>query len=397
MRLRRFVLCILGLLFVLLPGSFASAYLAPDWEVVGKPTETVPCEEAEGEFAAPSYILMEEETGMIAAGKEIDTLYQPVSLVKMMTALLIAEAVETGQLDLKEEVTASENACNMRGVELWLVPGEKMTVEDLLTAILIGSGNDASVALAEHHSGSEEAFVAVMNRRAKDLGMKNTNFTDASGYSPHSQTTVYDMALLSRELVRHEIIVSRASIWMYDLRGGETQLVNTNRLVRFFEGCIGLKTGVGEEGNAVSAVASKGEKKFIAVVMGTPKTDDSFEDAKTLLRYGFENFKVITPEIDLSLLHPVKVINGVCAETTPHLSETEMKVLIRAADESAVTVEVDLPSEVKAPVCRGQRLGVVRFMNGDRLLAERSIVAAENVDMMDFFHAFWIVLHRVLC
>lgn len=349
------------------------------------------------ETSAPSYVVMEQTTGGVAAEKDAHKLLPPASLAKMMTTLLVLEAAEAGTIGLGDLVTASENACNMGGVEIWLTPGEQMTVEDLLIAISIGSGNDAAVALAEYISGSEEAFVALMNRKAKQIGMDDTNFLDASGYHSQSQTSAYDMALLSCELLRHEKAAEYATIWMHDLRGGATQLVNTNRLVRFYDGCTGLKTGVSEQsGNCISASASKGEKAFVAVAMGIEKTEDSFEDAKALLNFGFDNFTVAVPEVEPSLIHPVKITGGVKNETLPEISGSTA-VLIPAGKSSELNIEAAVADEVEAPVRVGQQLGIVKISLGGEVLDERAVLAAEDVEAMTFWNAFLILLRRLLC
>lgn len=346
---------------------------------------------------APSFVVMEQTTGGIAAQKDAHRLVPPASLAKMMTALLVLEAIEAGTISLDDMVSASENACNTGGVEIWLVPGEEMSVQDLLIAILMGSGNDAAVALAEYISGSEEVFVAAMNRKAKQLGMDDTNFLDASGYNPQSQTCAYDMALLSRELLTHENTSEYATIWMYDLRGGDTQLVNTNRLVRFYDGCTGLKTGVSEEaGNCISASASKGEKAFIAVAMGVEKTEDSFEDAKALLNFAFDNFVVTTPELDSSLITPVKISGGVKNETLPKISGSTT-VLIPTGKSDALTVEASIEEMVEAPVRTGQQLGVIKISLNGTVLDEKAVLATEDIEEMNFWNAFIILLRKILC
>lgn len=346
---------------------------------------------------APSFVVMEQTTGGIADQKDAHKLIPPASLSKMMTALIVLEAVEAGTIKLDDMVTASENACAMGGVEIWLMPGEQMSVENLLISILIGSGNDAAVALAEHVSGSEEVFVAAMNRKAKQIGMDDTNFLDASGLNPQSQTSAYDMALLSCELLRHEKVSGYATIWMHDLRNGDTQLVNTNRLVRFYNGCTGLKTGVSEEsGNCISASATKGEKAFVAVAMGVEKTEDSFEDAKLLLNFGFDNFAVATPEVDPALIQAVKISGGVKGETMPEISGSTA-VLIPAGKSKDVTVEVTVAEEIEAPVRAGQQLGTVKISLDGKVLDERAVLAAEDVEAMNFWNAFLMLLRRILC
>lgn len=347
--------------------------------------------------SAPSFVVMEPTTGSVAAQKGAHETFAPTSLAKMMTVILVLEAADAGTINLDDMVTASENACSTGGVEIWLVPGEQMTVEELLIAVSIGSGNDAAVALAEHVAGSEEAFVGSMNRKAKQLGMNDTNFVDASGYSADAVTSAYDMAVLSCELLRHEKAAGYATIWMFDLRGGETELVNTNRLVRFYDGCLGLKTGVSEQaGNCISAAAARNDKQFVAVAMGVEHTEDSFEDARLLLDFAFDQFTVVTPEVDASLVQSVKITKGVKAETMPELSGG-MSVLIPAGMSGEVTVEPHIAEEIEAPVTAGQQLGVIKISLGENLLEERAVLATEDVEAMTFWNAFLMLLQRILC
>lgn len=348
-------------------------------------------------ITAPSYVIMEPTTGSVAAQKDAHKLFSPTSLAKIMTILLTLEAVESGKIKLEDMVTASQNACATGGVEIWLKPNEQMSVQDLLISISIGSGNDAAVALAEHVSGSEEVFVAQMNQKAKQLGMDDSNFLDASGYNNAAQTSAYDVALMSRELLKHEKASEYATIWMHDLRGGATQLVNTNRLARFYNGCTGLKAGVSKEsGNCISASATKGEKSFIAVAMGVTKTEDSFEDAKVLLNFAFDNFTVVSPDVDPALITPVKVSGGVKSETLPELSGGTA-ALIPAGKQKEIKLEASVTGEVTAPVKKGQQLGVVKIILDGKTIDERAVLATEDIEAMNFWNAFLILIRRVIC
>ncbi len=386
--------CFIMFVFSVLPVAVAKEEQP---ESVAEAQESTDYPQLTQSVTAPSYVVMELTTGDVALQKEAHQLFPPASLTKIMTALLVIEALESGTTSLDEMVTASENACSVGGVEIWLVPNEQMSVKDLLVAIMVGSGNDAAVALAEHIAGSEESFVAQMNRKAKQLGMNDTNFLDASGYNTNSQTSAYDVALMSRELLKHEQIKEYSTIWMYDLRGGETQLVNTNRLVRFYDGCTGLKTGVSETGrNCISASASKGDNSFVAVAMGIEQTEDSFEDAKTLLDYAFQNFVVITPEIDEEFMQPVKVNHGVYAQVETEIAGGE-KVLIPNGRQGEIVVEADILPEIEAPVSVGQSVGTIRVSLNGALLQERSVVAAQEVPEMDFWNAFYIFLRKIVC
>ena len=349
------------------------------------------------DVTAPSYVVMEPETGNIAAQKDEKKLFPPASLAKMMTVLLTLEKVEKGDISLSDKVTASENACSAGGVEIWLKPGEQMSLEDLLISTSMGSANDAAIALAEYVAGSEDAFVTMMNDKAKKLGMENTNFLDASGIDPSSQTCAYDMALLSRELIKHEKACEYATIWMHDLRNGETELVNTNRLVRFYDGCLGLKTGISEgSGNCISAVAAKGDKKYIAVLMGVQKTDDSFEDAKSLLNYAFSHFSVYSPKIDTSMIEPVKIIGGTVQYLIPAI-QGDYSVLIEAGREADVKTQIDQVKEINAPVSIGQRLGTISIKLDDKVIKEIPICTESAVPQMNYWNALLMMLQYLFC
>ena len=250
---------------------------------------------------APAAVLMEASTGQVLFEKGAHDRRACASITKVMTLLLTFEALEAGELSLDQELTASAHAASMGGSDIWLEEGERMTVDDLLKATVIMSANDAAVVLAEAVSGSEEAFVARMNERAGELGMEDTVFKNCNGLDEEGHlTSAYDVAVMSRALLTHEKIRDYTLTWMDSVRNGETQLVNTNKLIRSYQGITGLKTGTtGQAGSCISATAQREGMELIAVVLGAESTDLRFQDAKALLDYGFAGWKTVTPETAL--------------------------------------------------------------------------------------------------
>ena len=248
-------------------------------------------------ISAKSAILVERSTGRVLFEYEADKQMPPASITKIMTLLLVMEAIESGKLNFETEVTASEHACSMGGSQIWLEPGEVFTVHELLKAATIASANDACVALAEAVSGSEEAFVELMNQRAAELGMENTVFKNSTGLDAEGHvSTAKDIAKMSAALLSHEKIKEYSTVWMDSLRNGETELTNTNKLVRFYKGCTGLKTGSTDEaGCCLAASAERGGMELVSVTLGSPNTDERFAAGRKLLDYGFANFAVAKP------------------------------------------------------------------------------------------------------
>ena len=267
----------------------------------------VPVRADELTLDAPSALLMEKQTGTVLFAKDEHTPREPASVTKVMTLLLTMEAIDSGALSYDDTVTGSAHAASMGGSQIWLKEGEQMRVEDLIKAVCVVSGNDAAVALGEHLAGSEEAFVARMNERAKELGMNDTHFVNCTGLPADGHvTSAYDIALMSRELIwRHPDIRRFTTIWMDSLRGGASMLVNTNKLVRFYPGATGLKTGSTDSAKyCISATAEKDGMELIAVILGGSTSDKRFTDAKALLNYGFAAYSLVTvtPEAPLPAL-----------------------------------------------------------------------------------------------
>lgn len=342
-------------------------------------------------LGAKSAILMELSSGQVLMEKNADEQLSPASITKIMTILLVLEALEEGKIALEDRVTASYNASSKGGSQIWLKENEVMTVHELLKATVIASANDACTALGEYVAGDETAFVAMMNDRAKELGMNNTCFENCSGLDDdvtNHYSTARDVATMSRELMKHEKIKEYTTIWMDSLRNGETQLVNTNRLIRYYEGATGLKTGTtSKAGYCVSATAERDGMKLVAVVLGGENSAGRFEDAKTMLNWGFANYSVYTPEIDKSLIAPVRVLYGETESLTPTVVKPQ-PILIEKGKEAEITQRVDMCVDVEAPVEKGQTLGKVYFeLNGEKL-CECAILNENRIEKRSVLFVF---------
>ncbi len=344
---------------------------------------------------AKSCILMEVKTGKILYEDNADEVTAPASITKIMSLVLIMEALDDGRLTLDTVVTASEHACSMGGSQIWLEPNEQMTVDDLLKATVIASANDATVALAEAVSGSEETFVDEMNKKAKALGMNSTTFINCTGLDAEGHTTTaHDVALMSRELIGHELIKQYSTVWMETLRNGESELVNTNKLVRFYEGCTGLKTGTtSKAGYCLSATAKKNGMELVAVVMDGQTSGDRFEGAKKLLNYGFANYTFSSLEADLGENTSVAVKNGTEGTVVVRAGE-KLDLLLKRSENGKITQEIDLEPEIIAPVKAGQKVGTVSFWLDGKELGSVDIVTENEVPKLNFGIVF---LRLMLC
>lgn len=350
------------------------------------------------EIKAKAAVLMDASTGKVLLSHNENEKLYPASVTKIMPLLLIMEAIDSGKISLDDTVTVSATAASKGGSQIWLKEGEQMSVDELLRATAVYSANDACTALGEYIAGSDAAFVENMNQRAAQLGMENTHFENCTGLDDTSEnhlTTALDVAKMSKELLSHGLIVKYTTIWMDSLRNGETELVNTNKLVRFYEGTTGLKTGTtSKAGCCVSASAKRNETHLIAVVMGSENSSDRFETAKAMLNWGFANYSTVTPVIDKALIPDVGVINGVDKKITPQIPEVS-PVLIEKSREGEITRTVDLAVDVQAPVEKGQVLGTVKFTLGDELLGEYNLTAPEKTDKLTFSIVFVRILRAI--
>ena len=336
-------------------------------------------------ITAKSAILTERSTGTVLFEHDADKQMPPASITKVMTLLLVFEAMDAGKFTMETEIVASEHACSMGGSQIWLEPGEAFTVNELLKAAAISSANDACVALGEAVSGSEETFVELMNERAAELGMKNTVFKNCTGLDAEGHlSTARDIAIMSAELLRHPEIKNYSTVWMDSLRGGKTELTNTNRLVRFYKGCTGLKTGSTDgAGCCLSASAERDGMELISVTLGSPNTDERFAAGRKLLDYGFANWKLTTPELPELPELPVTggMVNAVSLE-----GEAPRGVLTSSGG-AEVGIKLILPENVPAPVEPGDVLGTAEVtLNGDTVQSLK-ITAKTEAPAITFFSA----------
>lgn len=337
------------------------------------------------DIKAKSVILLEPETGTVLYEDNADEGLPPASITKIMSLLLTMEALDRGDFTLETVLTASEHACSMGGSQIWLEPGESMTVDDLLKATTVASANDATVVFAEAVAGSEEGFVALMNERAEQLGMKNTHFVNSTGLDAEGHvSTARDVALMSAELIRHPLIKNYSTVWMDSLRDGKSELVNTNKLVRFYEGTTGLKTGTTSgAGYCLSATANRNGMELVAVVMGGETSNDRFNGAKKLLDYGFANFTLATLDAELSSDRSLSVKDGVQNKVSLTAPDT-LSLLMKKSGAKEVERRVVLPKSVKAPVKKGDKVGCVELSVGGESVGEIPILAAETVGKIGF-------------
>ena len=347
------------------------------------------------EVAGKSALLMDITTGTVLYEKNAHESLPPASVTKIMTLLLIMEAIDGGDLDWEDTVTASETAAAKGGSQVYLKVGETMSVRDMVKAIAVSSANDCACAMAELLAGSEGAFVEKMNRRAQELGMENTHFVNCTGLdddpsAKDHRTTAYDIALMSRELMlHHPDIQTYTTIWMDSVRGGSFGLSNTNKLIRFYQGATGLKTGyTSQAGHCLSATARRGQMHLVAVVLGADSSAERFSACRTMLDYGFANFSLLSPQVGENRV-PVrlgqeKTVRAVPGGDTNLLLEKGVKP----------QVKIELEESVPAPVSQGQALGTMTVYEGENILLQVPMVAEKSVLGLSFWDLFQMVLRR---
>jgi D-alanyl-D-alanine carboxypeptidase len=353
-----------------------------------------PAKAAEVEIPAPSAVLMDAATGTVLYEKDAHEALPPASVTKVMTLLLVMEALEDGTIGWDDTVTASEHAAGKGGSQVYLEPGEGMSMDEMLKSVVVSSANDCATALAEHVAGSEEAFVERMNARARELGMNDTHFVNCTGLdddpaAAEHRSSAWDIAIMSRELLKHDAIRKYTTIWMDTVRGGKFGLSNTNKLVRFYKGTTGLKTGyTSGAGHCLSASAERGGIEFVAAVMHCASSAERFSSAKALLDYGFANYALAAPAPEPA---PVKVRLGAADALIP-VPESDEPLLVSKAQRAVLRQETEVLPEVQAPVEAGQRLGELRIYAGDEQIAAIALVAAENVRRL----SIWEIALRLL-
>lgn len=346
------------------------------------------------DITAPSAILVDGNNFKILYEKNSHNQRSVASITKVMTVLLIMEDIESGKISLTDTVTSSAHAASMGGSDIWLEEGEQMSVDDMLKATLVASANDAAVALAEYSEGSEDAFVSRMNRRAKELGMKDTVFKNCNGLDEDGHvSSAYDVALMSAELIKHTKVFDYTSIWLDFLRDGKTQIVNTNKLLKSYKGITGLKTGTtGDAGSCISATAKRDGLSLIAVVLGSDSGTDRFKDASTLLDYGFNNFSVIMP--DKVYIEDLKVVKGMENKVPLTSNEPDSFVTAKGNNEKIET-QVEIPNDISAPVKKNQSVGKIIYKLKGKTIQEVTVRATKSVEECTFGNSFRYLLKQL--
>lgn len=350
---------------------------------------------SDSDITAPSAILVDSENFNILYEKNSHEQRSVASITKVMTVLLIMEDIESGKISLTDTVTASAHAASMGGSDIWLEEGEQMSLDDMLKATLVASANDAAVALAEYTEGSEDAFVKRMNTRAKELGMKDTVFKNCNGLDEEGHiSSAYDVALMSAELIKHTKVFDYTSIWLDFLRDGKTQIVNTNKLLKSYNGITGLKTGTTDDaGSCISATAKRDGLSLIAVVLGSDSGTDRFKDASILLDYGFNNYSVIIPKE--KRLPKVKVNKGMESEVEVYSKPPE-SVLVAKGSDSEIIVKLDLPKKIDAPVEKDKKIGEITYSINDKVVQKADIRCKNSVEECSFGNSFRYLLSQLI-
>lgn len=350
----------------------------------------------DSEVKAPSAIVMEAQTGKILYEKNSHEKRACASITKVMTLLLVMEAIDSGKIALTDMVSASAHAASMGGSDIWLKEGETMSVDDLLKATVIMSANDAAVVLAEYVAGTEDDFIQQMNQKATKLGMKDTTFKNCNGLDEDGHlTSAHDVAIMSAELMKHKKIFDYTKTRIDYVRGGKTQLVNSNKLINSYKGITGLKTGTtGKAGSCVSATAERNGVSLIAVVLGCSNTKDRFASAASLLDYGFANWSMASPQVPQ--LAPIPVISGMndMVETE---ADTDIHLLVPKGKEKDVKSEITMVENLEAPVEKGQIIGKITYKLDNETLKVCNIYAKKGVIKINFFQCIKILLKQLFC
>lgn len=348
-------------------------------------------------ITAPSAVLMETSSGKILFEKNPHEQRPCASITKVMTMLLVCEAIGNGKLSLDDTITASAHAASMGGSDIWLEEGETMSADDMIKATVVASANDAAVALAEHLCGSEEVFVEKMNEKASQLGMKDTVFKNCNGLDEDGHiTSAYDVAVMSRELMKHEMIFDYTSIWLDNLRDGKTQIVNTNKLLKTYNGITGLKTGTtNDAGCCMSASAKRGDMNLVAVVLGCNSGKERFSDAAALLDYGFANFSVTQLKAPEDLPKTIKVENGMQGNIGIGC-DVNASIVLDKNSSSKIVSKIDLPESIEAPVVSGQKLGTVTYSLDGNAVKSFEITALQDAEKISFASVFSVLLNSII-
>ena len=346
---------------------------------------------------AKSSILMCADTGDIIYEKNAYEHLSPASVTKIMSILLVLEAIDSGKISLEDEVPAGENSVKMGGSQIWLELGEKMTVNELFKAVVVASANDACTALGEYIAGSSQAFVKLMNEKAQSLGLENTCFENCTGLDDtikNHYSCAYDLAVIAREVLKHDLIYNYSTIWLDYLRNGKTELNNTNKLVNKYDGITGLKTGTtSKAGFCVCATAEREDMNLIAVVLGADTSEHRFQTASNLLDFGFAEYAVVAPQIDEAQITPVKIKNGKVKSVVPIYNQTD-KLLVKKGDINIIyTYEIE--DSVSAPVENGAELGEISIKNGDDVIKAITLVSPKAIEKISFNYILIEMLRNI--
>ena len=348
-------------------------------------------------LSCPSAILMEQKSGKVLYEKDIHSKRPMASVTKIMTMLLAMEAIDSGKIGYDDMITGSAHAKSMGGSTIFLEEGEQLCVRDILKGIAVASGNDAAVAMAEHIGGSEDNFVSMMNKRAKELGMENTNFVNSNGLDEDNHySTAYDIALMSRELMKHEGIFEFTTIWMDSLRNGEFTLSNTNKLIRFYDGATGLKTGSTDDAKfCISATAKRNDMHLIAVIMASPTSKERQKDASALLNYGFSNFAVFNCTKKGEVAQSVHIPKSCEGEVDVVFGE-DVTHLYNKSETPGITREILIDENLKPPYKKGDVAGKAIIRQNDATIAEVPVVFDRDVNKMSVFNVYGKLLNTWL-
>ncbi len=358
--------------------------------VVNLPLSVYAADKKESEPTAVSSILMCMDTGDVIREDNAYEHVSPASVTKIMSILLIMEAIDSGKISLSDMVTTSENAQSKGGSQIWLETGEQMSVEDLLKAVIIASANDACTALGEYIAGSDSAFVKMMNDKVEELGLKDTNFENCTGLDDttvNHYSCAYDLAVIATEVMKYDLIKKYSTVWLDSLRNGETELNNTNKLVNTYDGITGLKTGTtSNAGFCLCATATRDGMSLVSVVLGAETSQERFDLASQLLDFGFNNYKLCPIEIDSSKITEVKVKNGRLKKTVP-VSANYESILVTKDCEN-FEYEYNIKNSVSAPVRKGDPLGEIVVMSTNSQVASVELVASEDIKKVNFSYIF---------
>ncbi len=337
------------------------------------------------------------DTGDIIYEKNAYEHCSPASVTKVMSMLLILEAIDSGKISLTDSVSASDKAVSMGGSQIWLEVGETMTVDELLKAVIVASANDACTALGEYIAGSDSGFIKMMNDRASDLGLTNSNFENCTGLDDtvtNHYSCAYDIAVIAKEVMKHELVKDYTSIWLDYLRDGETELNNTNKLVNTYNGITGLKTGTtSNAGFCLCATAERDGMNLVAVVLGCETSDDRFNSAVNLLDFGFANYELVNPDIDVTKITEVRIKNGKEKRILPAFNETEKILVAKGSGEITYTYEIS--EELAAPVNKGDNLGTIVLYSGDEVIKTIYLKADRDIETVSFSYIFKKMLNNI--